>query len=123
MGTATKAKQAAIGALSTAVGFMVAHQGVLAATNEVLNPLDRPSSSTNNTDLRSGVVSLINYFLGFLGLVAVIVIIFSGVKLVASQGNDGKVKEAQKTILYAALGLLIVFFAYAIVNFIVSIVV
>ena len=123
MGTATKAKQAAIAALSTAVGFMVAHQGVLAAPPGVLNPIDRPDASTNNTDLRSAVVSLINYFLGFLGLVAVIVIIFSGVKLVASQGNDGKVKEAQKTILYAALGLLIVFFAYAIVNFIVNIVV
>lgn len=121
MGIATKAKSALTASIAAMVGTYA--QSAFAQPNSVLNPLDRPQASANNTDLRSGVISLINYFLGFLGLIAVIVIIFSGVKLVASQGNDGKVKEAQKTILYAALGLLIVFFAYAIVNFIVNVIV
>ncbi len=121
MAIATKAKLASILSLSAyAVGALV--ETGFAQPNSVLNPLDRPQASANNTDLRSAVLSLMNYFLGFLGLVAVIVIIISGVKLVASQGNDAAVKSAQKTIGYAALGLLIVFFAYAIVNFIVNIV-
>jgi len=115
-------KGAGLSALAAyAVGGLV--QIASAQPSNVLNPLDRPASSANNTDLRTGVISILNYFLGFLGLVAVIVIIVAGVKLVTSQGNDSAVKSAQKTILYAALGLLLVFFAYAIVNFIVSLVV
>ena len=121
MAIARIAKSVSIATLTAyAVGTLT--QVGFAQPNSVLNPLDRPQASANNTDLRSAVLSLINYFLGFLGLVAVIVIIISGVQLVASQGNDSAVKKAQKTIGYAALGLLIVFFAYAIVNFIVNII-
>jgi len=66
-------------------------------------------------DWKGAIMSVINYFLTFLGLIAVIVIIYAGVRLLVSLGNEQAVKTATKTIMYAVIGLLIVFLAYAIV--------
>ena len=51
-----------------------------------------------------------------LGIVAVLIIIWSGVKLIISQGNEEAVKSAKKTLLYAAAGFALIVLSYAIVN-------
>lgn len=72
-------------------------------------------------NIRTAVIKVVNYFLGFLGLVCVVIIVYAGVQLVLSVGNDAAVKKATKIIQYMVLGLILVFLAYAIVNFAVSI--
>lgn len=92
---------------------------VLAQTEGgILNPIDKPGVASQ-TNLRQGIVNIINYILLFLGLIAVAYVIWAGIKMVTSGGNEGKVKEGQKTITYAILGLLVVFLSYAIVNWVV----
>jgi len=66
--------------------------------------------------LRALALTIINFFLGFLGLTAVAMIIYAGVLYVTAAGNDDNTGKAKKIIMYAILGLLIVLLSWAIVN-------
>lgn len=61
-----------------------------------------------------------NTILYIVGIIAVIMLIIGGIKYVISGGDAKKVTDAKNTILYAIIGLVIAFFAYAIVNFVIS---
>ena len=54
------------------------------------------------------------------GILAVIMLIWGGIRYVVSGGDSKKVTDAKNTILYAIIGLVISFFAFAIVNFILN---
>lgn len=61
-----------------------------------------------------------NTILYIVGVIAVIMLIFGGIKYVISGGDAKKVTDAKNTILYAIIGLVIAFLSYAIVNFVIS---
>ena len=61
-----------------------------------------------------------NVILYIVGIVAVIMLIIGGIKYVISGGDAKKVTDAKNTVLYAIIGLIIAFLAYAIVNFVIS---
>lgn len=61
-----------------------------------------------------------NVLLYIVGIVAVIMLIIGGIRYVVSGGDSKKVTDAKNTVLYAIIGLVICFFAYAIVNFVIS---
>lgn len=61
-----------------------------------------------------------NTLLYIVGVIAVIMLIVGGVKYVISGGDSKKVTDAKNTVLYAIIGLVIAFLAYAIVNFVIS---
>lgn len=71
---------------------------------------------TQQTDLRSYILAVTNFALGFLGLLAVLIIIYGGVMTVASAGDADKASIGKKTITYAAIGLIIVLSSFAVVN-------
>ena len=54
------------------------------------------------------------------GIIAVIMLIWGGIRYVVSGGDSKKVTDAKNTILYAIIGLIISFLAYAIVRFVVN---
>lgn len=60
-----------------------------------------------------------NAILYIVGIVAVIMLIIGGIKYVVSGGDAKKVTDAKNTVLYAIIGLVICFFAFAIVNFVI----
>lgn len=62
-----------------------------------------------------------NTILYIVGVIAVIMLIIGGIKYVISGGDAKKVTDAKNTILYAIIGLVISFLAYAIVNFVISV--
>ena len=61
-----------------------------------------------------------NTILYIVGIVAVIMLIIGGIKYVISGGDSKKVTDAKNTVLYAIIGLVIAFLAFAIVNFVIS---
>ena len=66
-----------------------------------------------------GVVSTVtNVLLFVVGALSVIMIIVGGLRYVISGGNSTSVTAAKNTILYAIVGLIIAFLAYAAVNFV-----
>lgn len=61
-----------------------------------------------------------NTILYIVGIIAVIMLIIGGIKYLVSGGDSKKVTDAKNTVLYAIIGIVICFFAYAIINFVVS---
>ena len=64
--------------------------------------------------------TITNTVLYIVGVLAVIMLIIGGIRYVVSGGDSKKVTDAKNTILYAIIGLIICFLAYAIVNFVIA---
>lgn len=62
------------------------------------------------------VTSLLTQAFIWMGIIAVIMMIWGGIQYITSTGNASNLQKAKSTILYAAIGLLIVIFAAVIVN-------
>lgn len=67
-------------------------------------------------DVRQTIIRILSVVLSFLALAAVIVVIFAGIRLIVSLGNDEEKDKAKKAIYYALIGLIIVLFARVIVG-------
>ena len=61
-----------------------------------------------------------NTILYIVGIIAVVMLIIGGIRYVTSGGDAKKVTDAKNTVLYAIIGLIISFLAFAIVNFVIS---
>lgn len=77
-------------------------------------------STGGSSDLKALARTIINYVLGFLGLIAVAMVIYGGISYVTAAGEQSKVDNAKKVILYAIVGLIIVILSYAIVSTVLS---
>ena len=71
-------------------------------------------------DLTATIGQLIRVALGFLGVVAVVIILLGGFKWMTAGGGDEKVAEAKKLIIAGIIGLAIILSAYAIASFVIS---
>lgn len=63
---------------------------------------------------------LTNTLLMAVGIVAVVMLLFGGLRYITSGGDSKKVTDAKNTILYAIIGLVICILSYAIVNFVLN---
>jgi multisubunit Na+/H+ antiporter MnhB subunit len=81
---------------------------------EKINGGNKPDS------LESNIGTVISAIIGFVGIVAVIVIILGGIQYMMSQGDPGKTKKAKDTILYGLIGLIVCLLAFAIVQFVIN---
>jgi hypothetical protein len=68
--------------------------------------------------LQKTIFKIINYVLGFLGIVFIALIIYGGLVWMTSMGNEQKIEQARKILINAAIGLAIVLAAYALSVFI-----
>ena len=69
----------------------------------------------------SGVFKKVtNTILYIVGIIAVFMLIIGGIKYLISGGDSKKVTDAKNTVLYAIIGLIIAFLAFAIVNFVIT---
>lgn len=65
-------------------------------------------------------VTITNILLFIIGAIAVIMLIIGGIRYVVSAGDQNAVTSAKNTILYAIIGIVVAFLAYAAVNFVSS---
>ncbi len=90
------------------------------AQGGLISPTDQPgrlAEATGGQDsLRQLVLTFLNFFLGFLGLISVIMIIYGGVLYVTAAGEQEKVDKGKKIIMYAIVGIVIILLAFAIVS-------
>lgn len=71
-------------------------------------------------DPRGIAASVINVVLGFLGIIAVGLILYAGFKWMTAAGNDDKITEARKLLVAGVIGLIIILAAFAIANFVLT---
>lgn len=79
-----------------------------------------PGSLPGSPDLVTVVTNILGMVLNLLALLAAVVIVIAGIRLIFSFGDEEGKETAKKTILYAVIGLLIILFAKAIITFILS---
>lgn len=68
-------------------------------------------------DVRVIVARLVNVFLGFMGIVFVILILSGGYKWMTAGGNEENVNQAKSTITKAVIGLVIIWISWSIAEF------
>lgn len=71
-------------------------------------------------DVRDTISRIINVALGFLGIVAVVIILIGGFTWMTAGGNDEKVGEAKKWIFSGIIGLAIILSAYALASYVIT---
>jgi len=90
------------------------------STNYGLDEITSIGIGTQETDLEDIIARIINIILGFLGIIAVIIILVGGFKWMTAAGNDEQVGEAKKMIIQAVVGLAIIFLAWVIAAFVID---
>jgi len=68
-------------------------------------------------DLKATIGKLLKVALGFLGIIAVIIVLVGGFKYMTAGGSEEKVGDAKKWIISGIIGLAIILSAYAITSF------
>lgn len=102
----------AAGIVSGSVSALTLQEGAQAAQCDGC-----PSNLFGDTGIFRQVTNVILYIVG---IIAVIMLIIGGIRYVVSGGDAKKVTDAKNTVLYAIIGLVICFLAFAIVNFVIS---
>ena len=78
------------------------------------------NAGLGSADLMTAITSIIRTALGFLGIIAVIIIMLGGFKWMTAQGVQTKVDDAKKLIYAGITGLVIILSAFAIASFVIN---
>ena len=101
--------------------------GLVLAPVMALTIIDAPSSAAISswgakckpmnvpTDIRQAIMNITNWILGFVAIIATLVVIYGGVLYLTATGNEEAVEKAKKTMSYGIIGIVICGLAYAIV--------
>jgi hypothetical protein len=100
-------------ALAAAKDEICAGVGAASGGSGCSTPKDSPT-------VNSVINTVINILSVFVGIVAVIMIIFAGFKYVTSGGDSSKISSAKNALIYAVVGLVVAALAQVIVRYVVN---
>lgn len=119
-------KQIAAFAATLGVAATLAFPALTLAQSDTLNTNDlgvnaiQSSIKLGSGDIRQTIARIINVALGFLGIIAVVIVLLGGFKYMIAGGNEEKTGEARKLIVSGIIGLAIILSAWAITSFVIS---
>lgn len=87
------------------------NQGMI---RDIDNPENVSDATSYHGSFREAVLTIVNYFLYFVGLVGVVMIIFAGFLYMTSGGEDNE--KGKKIVLYVAVGVILILVSFALVN-------
>jgi hypothetical protein len=118
----SKVKIIAIGLIATVITAVAAASiPEIAQAYSLVEGVNAARGENQPTDLfgAGGIfTTVVNVLLFIVGVLSVIMLIIGGLRYVLSGGNATAVSNAKNTILYALVGLVIAFLAFAAVNFV-----
>lgn len=89
--------------------------GQTASTPASSTTLPNPLGTTNINDI---IKRVIQTFLGILGGIALLMFLWGGAQWLVSRGNPKMVQAGKNTIIWAILGIIVIFSAYILLQFI-----
>jgi amino acid transporter len=98
--------------LFLAIAILIFPQQGVSAQN-LPNPL-------GNRTVPQIVGGVINGVLGLVGVIALVMFIYGGILWMTSGGKEEQIKKGKDTLIWAILGMALVFLSYALSNFVVS---
>ena len=114
------------GLIIAIVGSFIVATGIYenkAYANSASDLIRKGADSTGQQDSRSAgdiAKDVVNIMFFIVGVMAVIMIIWGGIRYVLSAGNSAALTSAKNTIMYAVIGLIVAILAYTIVNFVIN---
>ena len=105
---------------TTAIFLLVPLSGILAANLDVGLEYAAGTGLSNALDIRIIIARIIRIALGFLGIIAVGLVMYAGFLWMTSGGNEEKIEQAKKILQNAVIGLIIILISFAIVSFILN---
>src|SRR3989339_1193051 len=100
---------------------MVMAQGITDdLSNLGLNEFGNETNLGTNIALIGTIARIIYILLGFLGVLAVILVLWGGFKWMTAAGDEAKIGEAKKLMGAGVIGLVIILAAFAIASFVVN---
>jgi len=87
---------------------------------QLVNPIGGSAKDGGNkqgvTNVKVVIGNAIQIVLGIVGSITLVAFVYGGFQWLTSAGNSDKVRSGSETMLYATIGLFIIFGAYAILN-------
>lgn len=117
-GTALKIATVAIFIIVTVAVFVMFYGRVFAQASLGIEAIG--STGLGTRDLKDLIMTVVQILLGFLGIVAVIIILYGGYLYMTSEGEPDKIDKAKKVIINAVIGLAIILSAFAIVTYVIN---
>ena len=81
-------------------------------------PLNNPLPGGNNPDVNQIIGKAINGVLGIVGSLALVMVIYGGLTWMLAAGNQTRVQKGRDILIWAVVGLVVIFSAYAMVRFV-----
>jgi len=78
------------------------------------------SLGLGNEDPRAMAAAVVNILLGFLGIIAVLIILLGGFKWMTAGGNEDQIGEAKKLLAAGVIGLIIILMAFGLAQFVIQ---
>ncbi|MFA5954197.1 MAG: hypothetical protein WC817_01515 [Patescibacteria group bacterium] len=107
----------AIGMMAPLVAFA---QGSDLNNSLDLNNIGNELGLSQETNVKIVVARIIRVLLGFLGIVAVLIVLYGGFQWMTAAGNEERVSSARATLTAGLIGLVIILSAYAIASYIIT---
>ena len=93
---------------------------VMAQSSGFLSSTDVPgrvaSATGGQASFRALILTIVDFFLGFLGLIAVLMVIYGGFLVLTSQGVPDAANKGKKILTYAGMGIIIILISFALVS-------
>lgn len=102
------------------VFFVLSREGFAATIGEAVNEGLKygTKAGLGTRDVREVIFLIINVLLGFLSVVAVLIVMYAGALWMTSRGDPRQIEKAKKILVNAVIGLIILFSAYSIAAFV-----
>lgn len=71
-------------------------------------------------DIRVSIMKVVRVFLGFVGIIALLLVLWGGYTWMSSAGRPDRIEQAKAILRNAAIGLMIILLAFSIVSFIIN---
>ncbi|MFH2105607.1 MAG: MMCAP2_0565 family pilin-like conjugal transfer protein [Parcubacteria group bacterium] len=87
---------------------------------KLLNDVGNKSGKTSTRTLPEVIGQIIQWVLGIVGVVLLVMFIYGGVLYATSAGNEDKTETAKKVMLYAIIGVIIIALAFVLTRYIIQ---
>lgn len=95
--------------IAFAISSLLLFAPILAQAATLQNPL----GTTDPNELISNIIRVV---LGVVAILALVIIVYGGIEILISAGNEDRVKRGRDSLMWAFIGLLIVFGSYGIIQ-------
>ncbi len=75
-----------------------------------------PAGVPKDADLAKVIEKVLNYVLGFLAVLSILMIVIAGIMYITSGGDEGRVDKAKSWLTYSIVGLIVALLGFVIVS-------